>query len=74
MYYCNVNGFQCKKESILKIVETLNPKIIALCETKLATGNTIKAMLPDYEVCAKPNKIGKSGIAIAVKLQTFASV
>ena len=74
MYYCNVNGFQTKKQSIQKIVDDLKPKILALCETKLPSGNTIKNTLPDYEICSRPNKAGKSGLAIGVKLQTFNSI
>ena len=51
IYYCNVNGFQSKKESISKIANDLKPKIIAMCETKLPSANAIKAILPDYEIC-----------------------
>ena len=74
MYYCNVNGFQTKKQSIQKIVDDLKPKILALCETKLPSGNTIKNTLPNYEICSRPTKAGKSGLAIGVKLQTFNSI
>ena len=74
VYYCNVNGFQSKKESIINSVKKLQPKIIILCETKLPSNSAIKKSFPDYEVCAKPTKAGKSGLAICVKLQTFQSV
>ena len=74
MYYCNVNGFQTKKESIRKIVDKLKPKIFVLCETKLSSGNAIKTLLPEYSVRPKPTKTGKSGLAICTKLQTFKSV
>ena len=74
LYYCNVNGFLSKTESIKKIVEDVNPKIICLCETKLPSGKTIKAALPTYEICSRPTKAGKSGIAIGVKLETFKSI
>ena len=75
LYYCNVNGFQTKKESIRTIVDNLQPKVIALCETKLAQGNSVKTLLPEYEVCpGKPTKVGKSGMVICVKLQTFQSI
>ena len=49
-------------------------RIIALSETKLASGQLIKKTLPEYEVCTKTTKAGQSGIAIAVKLQTFKSI
>jgi hypothetical protein len=74
LYYCNINGFQSKKESIRKIVDDIKPKIIVLCETKLSTGSTVKSILPEYEVCCRPTKAGKRGLAICVKLQTFKSI
>ena len=74
MYYCNVNGLQTKKESIPIIVEKLQPKIVALCETKLASGNLIEKLLPSYEVSTTPTKAGQNGLAICVKKQTFASI
>ena len=52
----------------------MNPKIIAFCETKLPSGSLIKTALPGYEICSRPTKAGKSGIAIGVKKQTFRSV
>ena len=74
MYYCNINGFQTKKESIRKIIDKLKPKIIALSETKLASGSSIKSLLPEYDVCSRPTKAGKRDIAICVKLETFKSI
>ena len=74
MYYCNINGFQSKKDSIRKIVDDLQPKIIALCELKLPGGNAVKSLFPEFEVSVKPTKAGKSGIAVGVKLQTFVSI
>ena len=56
------------------MADNLKPKIIALCETKLPSGNTVKNILPEYEICSSPNKAGKSGLAIGVKLQTFKSI
>ena len=69
-----MNGFLSKQESIKKIAAELQPKIIALCETKLASGKIIKTLLPGYEVCSKTTKAGQKGLAICVKLQTFKSV
>ena len=34
----------------------------------------LKKLLPSYSINSKPNKLGKSGIALAVKSQTFNSV
>ena len=34
--YNNINGFLSKKDSLFKIVESVDPDIIALCETKKA--------------------------------------
>ena len=74
MYYCNINGLLSKKESLSLIVDKLQPKIIVLCETKLAANNVIKNMLPDYEVSTRPTKAGKRGLAICVRKQTFLMV
>ena len=74
MYYCNVNGFQSKKDSVRLAVEQLKPDIIALCETKLSTGRSVKTMFPEYEVSTKPTKVGKSGLALCVKKDRFQTV
>jgi hypothetical protein len=74
IYYSNVNGFKLKQESIRKIVDNLQPKIIVLCETKLASGKQIKKVLPEYGISTRETKAGQGGIAIAVKLQTFNDV
>ena len=74
MYYCNVNGFKGKQESIKNIVEKIQPKIVAICETKLGCGQTIKSTLPGYEVCPRNNKTGQKGLAVCVKKNTFRSV
>ena len=74
LFYSNVNGLKSKQESLKQIVANLSPKIIALCETKLPSENILKKLLPGYEINSKPTKSGQSGIAIAVKTQTFNSV
>ena len=71
IWYCNINGFKTKQESVRKIVDNLQPKIIVMCETKLPSGLLIKKVLPEYEVCPRETKAGQGGIAIAVKTQTF---
>ena len=45
-----------------------------LCETKLSSDQIIKNLLPTYEVNSRSTKSGPSGLAIAVKGQTFNSV
>ena len=74
IYYCNVNGFKGKQESILNIVENLQPKIMTFCETKLASGNSIKKLFPQYEIIPRMVKVGQKGMAIGVKKQTFQSI
>ena len=74
IYYCNVNGFRSKQDSIKNIIEQVQPKIVALCETKLESGKTIKSALPGYEICSRKKKAGEKGIAVCVKKQTFKSV
>ena len=44
-----------------------------MCETKLASGQTIKNLLPNYQVCSRNIKAGEKGIAVCIKLQTFKS-
>ena len=36
--YNNINGFFTKKESLFKIVDSVDPDILALCETKKSKG------------------------------------
>ena len=74
IYYCNVNGFKGKQNSIQNIIENLQPKIVAFCETKVAPRYNIKNVLPQYEIISRPTKCGEKGIAIGVKSQTFQSV
>ena len=74
VYYCNINGLKTKQFSLLQIVEQVEPKIILLCETKLPSDHLIKKLLPGYEVNSRTTKCGQSGLAIAVKGQTFNSV
>jgi exonuclease III len=74
IFYSNMNGFQSKKESLRLAVEKLNPEIISLCETKLPAGTAVKDTFPEYEVCTKPTKVGKSGLALCVKKGRFQTV
>ena len=55
------NGYTSKKDSLAKIVESVDPDILALCETKKAWG--IKEdELSAYEIIEKPLKVGKEGL------------
>ena len=56
------------------IINEVKPQIIALCETKLASGQTIKNALPDYEICQRSTKAGQKGMAICVRRNTFKSI
>ena len=74
LFYCNINGLKTKQGSLTQICERINPKVIILCETKLPSDRLIKKLLPTYEITSRPTKLGQSGLAIAVKKQTFNSV
>ena len=56
-----------------QVIDNLSPKIIVLCETKLPSNTVLKKLLPAYEVNTRVTKSGQSGVAIAVKSQTFRS-
>ena len=74
VYYCNLNGIKSKQVSLQQLINQLDPKIIALCETKLGDDKLLRKLLPNYSINSRPNKTGKSGIALAIKSQTFNSV
>ena len=73
VFYNNINGFLSKKESLFKIVESLDPDIVALCETKKA-GLIKKEELSAYKVIEKPLKQGKEGLLLGVRKGTFVSM
>ena len=68
--YNNINGFLTKKESFDKVISSINPDIIALCETK-KVGRIRKDQLCAYEVLEKNLKRGKEGILFGVREGTF---
>ena len=74
LLYCNVNGLKSKQDSVRDIITRLSPQIIIFCETKLPSDQVLKKLLPEYEINCRPTKSGQSGLAIAVKNQTFNSV
>ena len=72
--YNNINGFLSKKESLSKIVSSIDPDIIALCETK-KVGRIRKDQFSAYNVIEKTLKRGKEGILlVGVREGTFISV
>ena len=71
--YSNINGYLSKKDSLANIVQSLDPDIIALCETKKA-GRIRKQELSTYKVRERNLKPGKEGILIGVRKGTFNTV
>ena len=71
--YNNINGFPSKKESLFKIVDSVDPDILALCETKKSRGIK-KDELSSYEVVENPLKLGKEGLMVCVKKDSFNSI
>ena len=75
VYYNNINGYQSKRESFLKIIQCDEPDIIALCETKRPELNTIKKdEIPGYAVLERNVKQGKEGLLFAVKKGTYKTI
>ena len=71
--YNNINGYTSKKESLAKIVESVDPDILALCETKKARG--IKEdELSAYEIIEKTLKVGKEGLMVGVRKGSFTAI
>ena len=79
-YYNNVNGYGTKSHSISKIVGGLSPDIVALCETKRpppppSKKNTKKKeLIPGYEIMERNLKIGREGLLIGAKKNTFSNM
>ena len=72
LYFVNINGYQSKKESLLQILEVVQPDIVALVETKLPKNKGYD----DWKkyVCFKRNSSqGKGGVMCAFKKGTFQS-
>ena len=68
--YNNINGYSSKKESLATIVDSIDPDILALCETK-KSGGIKEDELSAYEVIEKPLKVGKEGLMVCAKKGTF---
>ena len=69
----NINGYLSKTESLEKIIQSVEPDIIALCETKMSR-RIKKKELEKYDVVDSPLKGGKEGILVGVKKGTFQSI
>ena len=78
LFYNNINGLSSKTESLKKIMSTLGPDIVVLCETKLS--KSTKGVLnhtfdkKQFTVIPRFTKAGKEGLVIAVKHNTFQSI
>ena len=69
MYYNNINGYTSKKDSLEEIVKTVQPDLIALCETKL--GEKEEVDIEGYETLAHNVKKGQEGLAVAARIGTY---
>ena len=75
IYYNNINGFNSKKQSLIKIVDEVNPDIIALCETKRAQAvRQKKVVIPGYKTIERNLKQGKEGLMVGAKLGSFLDI
>ena len=78
IFYNNINGFKSKMTSLESIVQSTKPHIIALCETKLSKNSNgiIEEVFnkKEYKSFPRFTKVGKEGLLIAVKHNTFKSV
>ena len=68
--YNNINGYFTKKESLFKIVDSVDPDILALCETKKSKGIK-KDDLSSYEIVERTLKAGKEGLMVGVRKGSF---
>ena len=71
--YSNINGYTTKKDSLTKIVESVKPDIIALCETK-KLGQLKEEGLAEIDVMEKDLKPGQEGLLVAVRKCTAKSM
>ena len=55
------------------IVEDISPTIIALCETKLGKSSKVRKVLPGYQLFPRNVKLGKGGLLIGIRSNTFRS-
>ena len=75
VYYNNINGYQSKRDSLLKIIEAENPDLITLCETKREdTGKTKADEIPGYDIIERNVKRGKEGLLFAIRKGSYKSM
>ena len=72
MYYNNINGLRSKSNSLTNIIKSTQPKIVALCETKLGNSSRLSTIFQNYELLTKFSKQGKGGLLIAIEKNYFA--
>ena len=73
VYYNNINGYQSKEQSFLKIIKETSPDIIALCETKRGQMKETSRddVIPGYKTLENNVKRGKEGLMVALKKGSF---
>ena len=67
-FYNNINGLRSKIDSLSEIIRNLEPELIPLCETKVASLNMIQKHMSGYNIIARNLKAGKGGLLIASKV------
>ena len=70
-FYNNINGLRSKIYSLTEIIRNLEPELIALCETKVASLNMIQKHMSGYNIIARNLKAGKGGLLITSKKQSL---
>ena len=70
--YNNINGFTCKKDSLINIIQRNMPDVVCLCETKL--GEKEEVNLKGYEAIPNNHKKGQEGLVVAAREGTFVSM
>ena len=73
IFYSNINGAKSKYESLKNIIEEVNPAIVTLTETKLGKSSKIQKILCGYKLFSRTVKLGKGGLLIGIRHNTFRS-
>ena len=66
VWYNNVNGYTSKKGSVERIIQSIDPDVIALCETKKCAGISEDEFV-GYELVESPMALGKEGFIFGVR-------
>ena len=72
LYYVNINGYKSKELSLISILDTLEPNIVVLAETKVSKAKEFN--LAKYEYVKRNCTKGQGGLICAVKKNTFKSI